>query len=120
MATRAPSELIIQKYSAQYNVMSGVRTSLKSLDSPSAAEEGEADEKSQEENPARNCDGNCAGLSQTCFCSGYHHMSYIISFVRNMRNNCAGLFQTCSYSYFSQINFIRMHQDSKIHVAECL
>ena len=34
---------------------------------PSAADEGEADEKSQEENRARNRDGNCTGLSQTFF-----------------------------------------------------
>ena len=54
-----------------------------SLDSPSAAKEGEADEISQEENGARNCDGNCAGLSKTCFCSGLHiSRKYILSVER--------------------------------------
>ena len=50
--------------------MSGVRTPFEffgsnSLGSPSAAEQGEADDKSQQENRARNRNGNCAGVSQT-------------------------------------------------------
>ena len=36
-----------------------------SLGLPSVADQGKADEKSQQENRARNCDGNCAGVSQT-------------------------------------------------------